>query len=264
MSKIKEVRDMFAYMDWINDLNAANNSNNRPLFFRGHADEEWDLLPYVFRNDLYNERNLILDYKQVLYPEPNYFSKLERMLVEMQHHGIPTRLLDWSLSPLIALYFACVSHPKEDGRIFCLNPWSVRLFEQFSSRPTYHYEIMKETRLFLALGWTLEETVDYIKRKYSYDVSISQLEMPLSIVGRYMDDRVSTQQGCFVIWGYQKVDLRMFPAYRKNIQEIKIPKENKKDLIMCLKRLGISNFTVFRDFEGFSKDVKSVGSVFKL
>lgn len=39
-----------------------------------------------------------------------------------QHHGLPTRLLDWTANPLIAIYFACQPSPsgKRDGEIIAV------------------------------------------------------------------------------------------------------------------------------------------------
>ncbi len=38
-----------------------------------------------------------------------------------RHHGLPTRLLDWSWNPLVACYFACVSNGDRDGSLWYIN-----------------------------------------------------------------------------------------------------------------------------------------------
>lgn len=41
-----------------------------------------------------------------------------------QHHGMPTRLLDWTTNPLVAAYFACAKQPDEDGAIYLLSQFN--------------------------------------------------------------------------------------------------------------------------------------------
>jgi hypothetical protein len=95
------------------------------IYFRGHASTTYKVEPSIYRDDnkkiLENEEKL---YRDLLSTKPHFFddcgTTLEK-LVKMQHYGIPTRLLDLTDNPLIALYFACSSKFDTNGEVLVFN-----------------------------------------------------------------------------------------------------------------------------------------------
>ena len=97
--------------DFIETVVLLNKEAGAEVFYRGHADESWELKPSIFRkpNGVEIEHRLFRD---MVAHTPQSFSGCKSALdylVQMQHYELPTRLLDVSTNPLVALYFACQS-----------------------------------------------------------------------------------------------------------------------------------------------------------
>lgn len=109
------------------ELDRSIDGLSRSSLFRGVSNVKHELIPSLFRRkDLKSinitEENMMWVFRTSAKPLINRLpdSKLE-WLVIAQHHGLPTRLLDWSLSPLVACFFAIESLSKEDGAIYILD-----------------------------------------------------------------------------------------------------------------------------------------------
>jgi len=87
-------------------------------FYRGQADATWELLPAILRNGREEKEHDIYNYIMTeCAQEFDGLSSHAEILSKMQHYGVPTRLLDVTNNPLVALYFAC-EETENDGVVF--------------------------------------------------------------------------------------------------------------------------------------------------
>jgi len=71
---------------------------------------------------MYQEHDMTVEFmRQADIFVPEHTTLVEKYFLA-QHHGFPTRLLDWTINPLIALYFACLGAKNKDGCVYAFNP----------------------------------------------------------------------------------------------------------------------------------------------
>lgn len=101
----------------------------KQYFFRGHAKVNYQLLPGIFRKDSVTGKYQLKQQEKRLYNEiqvkcPEDFdgvnSHLEKLAI-MQHYGLPTRLMDISFNPLVALFFAVRGQDDNIGEVMLMS-----------------------------------------------------------------------------------------------------------------------------------------------
>lgn len=130
------VGDLGSFIDAARTIAAYQQATGARFAWRGVAAADWGLHSSLFRRfkdregHRPTEPQLVAYERQVLleartwaldwHPEGGRLTGLE-LLARLQHHGAPTRMLDFTFNPLVALWFASSGHPSEDGRLFAID-----------------------------------------------------------------------------------------------------------------------------------------------
>ena len=220
-----------------------------PLWFRGHADDSWSLTPSLFRysNGVAAEAELRKRFMQRALPFLERVPDSEwAWLFLMQHYGVPTRLLDWSESMLVALYFA-VSNPKHDhlpGALWALRP--IKLNESGN------------------LGLSLPDELPCFGRLEILDLQYLPARsppgpglQPLAAIAVRDSLRIHAQHGVFTISHRTPVPLENF-GDQSHLFRMRIPAGAKPAIRAELELLQVNKLTIFPELSSVADEVRKV------
>lgn len=270
---VSEYIDQFALQGGTN----FHNRNTRIMpIFRGQADKDWDLIPSIYRDNRFKFETLYLQELERICPEEFVgLSYIEKM-IEMQHHGLPTRLLDFSLNPLVALYFACKGCMDSDGVVYAVHGFPLHP-ENF----VWTSIVMKAIFEYTLTNFPLEEFLDDIKndsKNYPcHDVEpfctkgelIKILTNPIGIYPRLNNSRIRNQDGVFILFGmsissnahgkqkFDGVTYKIPEVLSKHTQTCYIPAECKIAILRELDHLGVNERKLFPDIDSMAKYIPS-------
>jgi hypothetical protein len=201
------------------DLHELLESSERFTIYRGQSNADWELVPKAGREPF----NQINDKSAIEYFKDNSLPFLDitpennwEWLAFAQHHGVPTRLLDWTKNPMIAVFFAVAFDEDCDAAVF-----------------KFKYN-----------NYALTEKED------PFDFKSVTVYRPRSIT-----KRIIAQQGLFTIHPIPSKSFSKAPA-KGTLEKIVIDKEYRKKLKFELHRYGYNHFSVFQDLQGLSEYIE--------
>jgi FRG domain len=223
----------------------------REPWFRGHAKESWSLVPGVYRPpySLVDEDSYRHEFQLRAYPflsEATYQPSSDwDWYFLMQHHGLPTRLLDWTESALVSLYFAVERRtPNAPGAVWILDPWwlNARIAEIGELvGGCYHPSIQRYI-------WPVWGNRDQLPN------------MPAAFEPPHNSKRLAAQRGKFTVHGSSRASLEACESLKPRLVKIVIPASAKDKIRRQLAMAGITEGVIFPDLGGLSREVKEAWS----
>jgi hypothetical protein len=233
--KTEGINSITEFVDLVERIKEENEDkgNDADLLFRGQREDK-PLLPRLARLKLNGKINnienlMIEEFKKGILPLSEFKPEDDwDYLALAQHHGLPTRLLDWTFSALTSLWFAVCKSPEKD------------------------YKRKYKSGVVWILSADVKDFNLSTKSTGPFDNSVTKIYRP-KVVSR----RISAQAGAFTVHHIDKdgkfTRFESHEEFKHKLTKVKIDGNNFAKIRDSLYTLGINHFTLFPDLDGFCK-----------
>ena len=248
---IEDVLPLITEQEYRPDLD-----RNRSLYlYRGMTDVDFKLTTSLLRNCKDARKALepcILDNftKYGALEDPQIEKSVWRQMVLGQHHGLPTRLLDWSQSPLIALHFATSEHDLDKMANHDCVIWRIDIKELHAMLPGRYKKVLADhqTSVF-TVNMLNEVTTNLIQ----YDEDMQDKSMVV-VEPPSIDPRIVNQYSFFAIVPNDVDNIEeFFDKYTNNTVRYVIDKDLRWRIRDMLDQQNISERILYTGLDGLSK-----------
>lgn len=231
---------VFTYSDYIQQLNGRGDV----IVFRGQANSDFVLIPSGLRGD----HIAIADGQMFRFVDEmkKMFNFDELTCIEIaQHFALPTRMLDFSYSFDVALFFACHDAKGRymdcDGKVFIFNKSRYELV--LKKRRKLSSQVIRNNQYLYE--W-LQKYID----KESTDSTEKGVDMPIFVDATQQFDRLYMQKGLFLLWGRDECSFEQIMEKEDMdithfIDTITIDAKSKPHILESLAKKHISEDTLY-------------------
>lgn len=239
--------------------------NDVSIFYRGHADSDWAMIPGVYRDARnVNKEDFLTNSLMRNCPDDfkNCSSSFER-LVKMQHYALPTRLLDISSNPLVGLYFAACEEFSKDGEL-------IIYFVKNSDLHNYRDAIVNPLSMLSFLPnnvanvgndrgkfKTLISNFMNFNEPMPFLTDAAGLDEVLCVLPKLDNPRIIRQQGAFFLFGIANGNKANISSLNASTLKFKIIASQKKTILKQLDIFGINEKHCFPEIDKVAHYLKN-------
>ena len=234
----EQVKNIKEYVDLIEKIQLKNKAENNSadLLFRGQS-EDYPLLPklgrlYLKGSTMTNTETIMLaEFKRGIVPLTEFNPENDWDLLALaQHHGLPTRLLDWTYSALVALWFTVKSAPRDRGT------------KSFKDGVVWIFCPVAEDYRLITDETPLSNKITKIFRS--------------TVISR----RISAQSGVFTVHkihdDHRFIKFELHGAFGKKLTKVIVPFSAFAAIRKQLHVMGVNYSTIYPDIDGFCKHLE--------
>lgn len=236
-----------AIFDGVWDADILRYRDNR--VYRGMADARWGLVPSLNRvcaHDMSLERQMLRSFRKYGYADLQHVSSFWQMLAMAQQFGLPTRLLDWTYSPLVAAHFATEDQETydRDGIIWCVQ---IDRMNQQLPPPLKHMLQAERGNIFTM------EMLDRMGDSFDALRAVSPEPFALFFEPASTVNRIANQYALFSVCSDPAVTLDALPGTAPFFRRIIIPAAVKLEIRDKLDYINISERMIYPGLDGICK-----------
>lgn len=185
--------------------------------------------------------------------DPSLDESVWRRLIIGQHHGLPTRLLDWTYSPLVALHFATSAESLAEMEDEDCAVWAIDIEELNSLLPLRYQDVLRRRSAYL---FTVDMMNDLVGSLGDYDEDMREDSMVL-LEPPSIDQRIISQYSYFSVVPKNMLDVEGFLDRRtNNTVKYVIDKSLKWRVRDMLDQMNINERVVFPGLDGLASWLK--------
>ena len=269
-TKFYNIESLSDFLNMLQDY-----SEEDTLYFRGHSKTSYQLRPSILRTDKLKENESLI-YQELLISCPDDFKNFRYhidYLVKMQHYGLPTRLLDITRNPLVALYFACCNNKNDIGEVILFAPKKKQIkypnsdtISMLSSLPMFSYEDQKALIDALYVppkdSTIIERFIHEIqieKPGFVNKINPSDLESCFVVLTKKDNNRIIKQDGAFIICGINdnpEIIINKNLRLNSKNKTVLVFISNKQKILNELDLLSINKSTLFPEIDNVADYIK--------